>query len=131
MTEKYYNARYNPETNQNDVFLLTEKEVQHMKNCNIVFEHALLKGESGCTTKENYTDEEIQEYKNKITDLKWAKMRERRNQLLTESDFMMLPDLWAGYNNSEKNIISQYRQALRDLPTTITDIDNVIYPEKP
>ena len=39
-------------------------------------------------------------------------MREKRNQLLKESDFRVLPDY-----NKDKELWIEYRQKLRDLPT--------------
>jgi hypothetical protein len=52
-------------------------------------------------------------------------MREERNRLLADSDFSQLPD--APVNRNEW---ATYRQALRDLPSTV-DINNPVYPEKP
>ena len=52
-------------------------------------------------------------------------LREQRNRLLADSDFSQLPD--APVNKDEW---ATYRQALRDLPSTV-DINNPVYPEKP
>jgi hypothetical protein len=56
---------------------------------------------------------------------KWSDLREQRNSLLQSSDFSQLPD--APVNRDEW---ATYRQALRDLPSTV-DINNPVYPTKP
>jgi hypothetical protein len=57
-------------------------------------------------------------------DVKWANLREHRNNLLGETDFHALSDV------TMPEEMTTYRQALRDLPETV-DINNIIYPEKP
>ena len=69
------------------------------------------------------------------TNIGLYKLREHRNRLLTESDWVMLRDVKLE-NINEWEI---YRQALRDLPKTQTDLEtdiignllNVEYPTKP
>ena len=51
-------------------------------------------------------------------------MREKRNQLLKESDFRVLPDY-----NKDKELWIEYRQKLRDLPTIW--VKGMEFPEKP
>ena len=57
-----------------------------------------------------------------------ARLRERRNRLLAETDF---------YGNSDVTMsddMKTYRQALRDLPSgkdTVDKCDNVTWPTKP
>ena len=51
-------------------------------------------------------------------------MRERRNELLKESDFRVLPD-----NVKNKDLWIEYRQKLRDLPETwVKDMDFPLEP---
>ncbi len=50
---------------------------------------------------------------------KWERIRNRRNELLRDTDFAMLPDA------------PPYTQALRDLPQTFANPDDVVFPEKP
>ena len=57
-------------------------------------------------------------------DREFESLRSERNRLLVETDFHALTDVTI---TSE---MSEYRQALRDLPSTV-DINNIIYPEKP
>lgn len=62
-------------------------------------------------------------------DTKYAEMRAERNRLLTECDYTQLND--APIDDTKKAEYVTYRQALRDLPSTIVDIDNFSYPTKP
>ena len=54
-------------------------------------------------------------------------LRRFRDKLLTESDWTQSRDLTLTNDEAWK----KYRQDLRDLPQTTTDIINVIYPTKP
>jgi hypothetical protein len=56
-------------------------------------------------------------------------IRFRRNQLLTECDWTMLPD--SPLTEVEKEIWRTYRQELRDLTNNITDLNNVVFPQSP
>ena len=55
-----------------------------------------------------------------------ADLREERNELLMETDYIMVSD----YPHTDKQAWIKYRQALRDLPQT-ADLSNVEYPVKP
>ena len=57
-----------------------------------------------------------------------ADMREKRNQLLAETDFYALSDVTMSED------METYRQDLRNLPsglTTVEDVDTVTWPTKP
>ena len=54
-------------------------------------------------------------------------LRRKRDKLLTESDWTQSRDLILTNDEAWK----KYRQDLRDLPQTTTDINNVDYPTKP
>lgn len=59
-------------------------------------------------------------------------LRKKRNVLLNESDYIMMPDV----NVSNKSEWETYRQALRDLPQTaenltLEEIRNISFPTKP
>ena len=73
------------------------------------------------------TDEEIAL---KVKELEAAQplkeLREERNELLMETDYIMVSD----YPHTNKQAWLDYRQALRDLPQT-ADLSNVEYPSKP
>jgi hypothetical protein len=53
-------------------------------------------------------------------------LRIERNELLMETDYIMVSD----YPHTDKQAWIDYRQALRDLPQT-ADLRNVEYPSKP
>jgi len=73
------------------------------------------------------TDEEIAL---KVKELEAAQplkeLREERNDLLMETDYIMVSD----YPHTNKQAWIDYRQSLRDLPQT-ADLSNVEYPTKP
>ena len=57
-----------------------------------------------------------------------ADMREKRNQLLAETDYYALSDV------TMSSDMTNYRQALRDLPDgldTVEKVNNKAYPTKP
>ena len=57
-----------------------------------------------------------------------AGMREKRNRLLSATDFYALSDVTMSED------MTTYRQELRDLPsglTTVEEVNNVTYPTKP
>ncbi len=54
-------------------------------------------------------------------------MRAKRDRLLQETDFIMMPD----YPIPNKSATADYRQALRDLPDSISDINSIDWPVKP
>jgi len=53
------------------------------------------------------------------------RLRSKRNQLLTETDYLALAD------STLTDEMRSYRQALRDLPTNTTDPANPVWPTKP
>lgn len=66
-----------------------------------------------------------------IDALAMAELRFKRDQLLAASDILVLPDRWMKYTAEQQKAISDYRQALRDLPETTTDLTNVVWPIAP
>ena len=65
----------------------------------------------------------------KITELdisnKWSELRQERNRLLAETDYLALSDLTLSAE------MTTYRQALRDLPSNTSDPANPTWPTKP
>jgi hypothetical protein len=57
----------------------------------------------------------------------WDEIKERRNILLTESDYTQLAD--SPTKNKEE--WAAYRQALRDIPQNFSNPTDVIFPDKP
>jgi hypothetical protein len=62
--------------------------------------------------------------RDKTVDEKMVEIRAKRNTLLTDTDWTGLSDVTMSAD------MATYRQALRDLPTTV-DVDNPVYPTKP
>lgn len=58
-------------------------------------------------------------------------IREKRDVLLAASDAGVLPDRWAGYSKAERQAWTDYRAALRDFPSTVTDPFNITWPPAP
>ena len=61
-------------------------------------------------------------------------VRNKRNELLAQSDWTQLPD--SPLSQTKKNAWSKYRQQLRDMMASYTDseentLDKVIFPEEP
>lgn len=77
----------------------------------------------------------LEEIKNGLATLKsfnlpstWEKIRAQRNQLLIQSDWINMPDATPKPN---KEAWLDYRQALRDIPSTFNSSESVIWPQKP
>lgn len=86
---------------------------------------------TGEVTIREWTQEEIEARKLRLTPMKWDALRAKRNSLLEESDAYVLPDRWFSYDELKKAEWSTYRQALRDLPANTTDPFNPVWPVKP
>ena len=83
---------------------------------------------SAVSTRE-LTAEEIQERgtyeRDVLPDVLLENLRQRRNQLLTETDYLALAD------STLTDEMRSYRQALRDLPANTVDPSNPVWPTKP
>jgi hypothetical protein len=55
----------------------------------------------------------------------WQELRDQRNQLLAETDYLALVDTTLSAD------MRTYRQALRDLPANTSDPTNPVWPTKP
>jgi hypothetical protein len=55
----------------------------------------------------------------------WSDLRKKRNNLLTETDYLALSDV------TMSTEMQTYRQALRDLPANTTNPANPVWPTKP
>lgn len=58
-------------------------------------------------------------------------VRVKRDELLADSDKMVLPDRWESYTNGQKTAWTVYRQQLRDLPNQMGFPYNLTWPVKP
>jgi len=70
----------------------------------------------------------IEDLTDTAEDPRWVEMREKRDRLIAETDFTQLAD--CPLSDSKKSEFKTYRQALRELPNTITDITNFEFPVK-
>ena len=61
------------------------------------------------------------------TELPLRELRNERTKLLIETDWMALSDSSIPLSDEWKD----YRQALRDIPSNYTSLDNVVWPTKP
>ena len=57
----------------------------------------------------------------------WEILRAQRNELLRQTDYMFLMD-YVFNDETYKEKVKQYRQALRDLPSNTEDPSNPVYP---
>lgn len=64
-----------------------------------------------------------------LVEQKWASLRDTRNRMLKDSDWTQLND--TTLTMEMRQAYSAYRQQLRDLPQTVTDINNVTWPTPP
>lgn len=64
-------------------------------------------------------------------DIDWEPIRVQREKLLLESDLYVLPDRWSLMTSEDQTAWAEYRQALRDLPQSYEDPDDVIWPISP
>jgi hypothetical protein len=60
-----------------------------------------------------------------ITAMKFGIIRDKRNQLLAETDW------WAVSDRTMTSAQTNYRQSLRDLPASNADPDQITFPTKP
>ena len=78
--------------------------------------------------EETARDNEEAAYANAAPARALAKLRERRNRLLAETDF------WGNSDMTMSDDMTTYRQALRDLPAgkdTVDKCNNATWPTKP
>lgn len=74
-------------------------------------------------------EEKSQKEEEKNLERSLSDLRNKRDQLLRETDFTQLED--APLTNEEKEAYRTYRQELRDLPETTENILNPVFPVKP
>lgn len=81
-------------------------------------------------TIEELTEEEIAINREKKRQLDWIPFREQRDQLLKESDWTQISD-YSLVTEEEKALWAEYRQELRDLPTTYPNSEDIVWPDVP
>jgi len=88
--------------------------------------HATVNGNIPFTPEEELeADKEAQVWLDGATERGMKVLREQRNQLLAETDWTANSDVTMSPEMAE------YRQLLRNLPATVVDISDPVYPEKP
>ena len=78
--------------------------------------------------EEAQRDQEEQAWNDGAFDRALADLRQRRNRLLAETDYLALSD------NTLTDSMTTYRQNLRDITnglSTVEDVNNVTWPTKP
>jgi len=58
----------------------------------------------------------------------WNDVRNYRDELLTQSDLLMITDRYSLYTEEQQQELLAYRQALRDIPTAFENPEDVIFP---
>lgn len=91
----------------------------------MTFINTIINIETGEVTKRPFSDEELENLSVVALEHREAFARAKRNMLLAESDWRVLPD-----SNSDFNRWSTYRQLLRDLPLN-PEWPNIDFPELP
>ena len=61
--------------------------------------------------------------------LKWGVIRKYRDSLILETDFTQIAD--SPLTVEKKAEFTAYRQALRDIPQTYDNPDDIVWPTKP
>ena len=84
---------------------------------------------TGQTFDRPYTQQELDRIVEIPDEVKWDRIRTKRNQLLGESDYIILAD--APVDETQKQEWTTYRQALRDIPQDYDSPNEVVYPDKP
>lgn len=79
------------------------------------------------TTEKPPKDEFITKLEAEHQKIQLNALRRKRNVKLAECDWTQMSDVALANKDEWKT----YRQALRDLPETTTDYNNVVYPSKP
>jgi hypothetical protein len=78
---------------------------------------------------EGYTKPLKEEFEALMKVERWKDLRAKRNKLLTNCDWTQLPNI--PLSGAVKYEWETYRQALRDLPRTTEDPDNLVLPTPP
>lgn len=74
------------------------------------------------------TQEEIEEEAVRELEMGWNQVRSQRDEMLQQSDLLVLIDKWETLSEERKNEIRIYRQALRDIPQTFETPESVVWP---
>ena len=89
--------------------------------------HVELNAQTGEVIKREHTQAELDAINAAMptTEQKWEKIRIRRDDLLRQCDW------WASSDVTMSDAQTAYRKALRDLPASESNPDDIVYPSKP
>jgi hypothetical protein len=84
--------------------------------------------QTGERTERNHTQAEKDELTamQPTTDEKWVTIRSKRDALLHETDWASLAD-----SPAISDAMTDYRKALRDLPASESNPDDIVFPDRP
>ena len=103
--------------------LLTQQAIINLLDCDCVLNDLTIVSPADAVRP---SDSAIEAEKIRITNkTNWASLRQQRNRLIAETDYLALSD--ATMTDGMKS----YRQTLRDLPANTTDPANPVWPTKP
>jgi len=76
------------------------------------------------------SEEELRAFDAEVSlELRWDKVKNKRNKLLTACDWTQLPD--SPLSTESKTQWATYRQLLRDVPQQSVEPENVVWPTTP
>lgn len=87
--------------------------------------------QTGAVSVVPYTPEEQAAFMQRRANMAMPLLRAERNRLLVESDVYVLPDRWDAMSQDKRSEWAIYRQALRDMPETVVDVLNPVWPKVP
>lgn len=119
-------SAYQAETNPPDLFahvLLTPEQLA------VYDRHLYAFRDADGTVKVAIDQAKEDAMKQAFVDGLWSGLRTERDELLAKSDYTQVAD--APFTSEQKAAWAEYRQALRDLPSNVTDIENVTWPSAP
>ena len=103
--------------------LLTQQAIINLLDCDCVLNDLTIVSPADAVRP---SDSAIEAEKIRITnETNWSSLRQQRNRLIAETDYLALSDA------TLTDEMSTYRQALRDLPANTTDPANPVWPTKP
>jgi hypothetical protein len=106
----------------NDI-ILTQQAIINLLACDCVLNDLTIVSPTDAVRP---SDSAIEAEKVRITnETNWASLRQQRNRLISETDYLALADA------TLTDEMSTYRQTLRDLPANTTDPANPVWPTKP
>ncbi|MCD9516991.1 tail fiber assembly protein [Photobacterium carnosum] len=79
-----------------------------------------------CLDKYELTESEKKQL---IDNVLWEPIRLKRDRLIRDTDWTQMPD--APLTSEKKAEFTAYRQALRDIPQTYDNPDDIVWPTKP